>query len=255
MNETLKAFELALVDVTRADCGPFAGDGHAQHGDFRAAHALWRAVTKESRHEQRTAATIAAARVNALSYGLQPTCAATALALILDRIGVGGTAGLGGDSGGTTRLGVFGRLGKGRKKATDGGCWMHALDRAIHQVAPFGGFVCDGPGETGLVLAVYPHNETYESSAGWGEHDADWRPDFFDHADDEWWVQIPACMDASALVGRVALAAVGILWEGDDHVAPGFVVHVSTETPRRAGALFDACMAAVKAVVSSDSDW
>jgi hypothetical protein len=238
-------FEAALAAVTRADNGPFAGDGHAQHGDHRAAHALWCAVTKEARHEQRTAATLAAARVVATSWGLAPTPAATALALLIDKVGLGGTSGLGGASGGTSRVGAFKRLGKGRKFASDGSCWLHALDRALHQTAPFGGFICDGPGETGLILAVYPHRETYcqdNTAIGWGDNDPDWRPDFYDDADDAWWVSIPASCDLTVLTGRLALLAVGIPW---DDLLVAWPLNVSVATGRRAAALYDACLAAM----------
>jgi hypothetical protein len=214
-------------------------------------------VTKGARHDQRAAATLAAARVVADSWGLAPTPASAALAMLVDKIGMGGTAGLGGSNGGTSRVGAFRQLGKGRKFASDGGAWMHALNLALFQAAPFGGFICDGPGDTGLVLAVYPHRETYchdDTAIGWGDHDPDWRPDFYDDADDGWWISIPASPDMTGLVGRLALAAVGIPW--DDECVGNWPMHISTETPRRAATLYDACVtAAPTPPPTTTDDW
>jgi hypothetical protein len=245
----------ALATVTRADHGPFAGDGHAQHGDHPAAHALWCAVTKGTRHAQRMHATLAAARLTAATWGLAPTPASTALALLADRIGVGGTAGLGGSDAGTTRIGAFTRLGKGRKQASDGPAWIFALRLALAHVAPFGGFLCDGPDDDGIVLAVFPHQD--------GTHDPDWRPDWYDDRDDAWWVRIPAQLDLFALVGRHVLAAVGIAWDADhddgcDPLRSPFPLHVGVTTPARCAHLLDACRRADPAPTpasAASADW
>jgi len=139
----------ALSAVTRASNGPFHTERAWQQTP---AHKLWLKATKQQRHEQRLAATIAAARLTAVQWGLSVTTdgpeANVMLALLVDSLGFGGHLGLEGS--GTHRPGAFGRLGKGRKQASDYPCWAYAAQLAWQQANPNCGRVA---------LLVYPASE------------------------------------------------------------------------------------------------
>jgi hypothetical protein len=146
----------ALAQVTRACDGPLAPE---RKYTTSPGHELWRAATAAKRHEQRTQAALAAARLSGVELELYPSPvegekhgrgeivsrraailprkdrdldARDALALVVEILGVGGRLGLEGAA--TARTGAFSRLGKGRRQASDGAAWSSAIEAAFYQV-------------------------------------------------------------------------------------------------------------------------
>lgn len=88
-----------------------------------AAQELLLAVTARQRHQARVE------QVLALSEDLLRVY----VHAVLDDLGVGGTRGL--EGAGTTRIGLFRSLGKGRKHANDGAAWTAAIQQAARVAA------------------------------------------------------------------------------------------------------------------------
>jgi hypothetical protein len=146
-----------LAKVTRACDGPLAPE---RKYVTCPGHELWRAATATVRHEQRTQAAIAAARLSGVELELYPSPvkgekhgrgyvvsrrdailprrdrdldARDALACVIEILGVGGRLGLEGAA--TARTGSFSLLGKGRRQASDGAAWSAAIEAAFHQAS------------------------------------------------------------------------------------------------------------------------
>jgi len=107
-------------------------DGPLASRDFSdPARTLWRKATSNIRQSARTSATVAAAKLEAAKHSGSMTAdncsdifVLAAFWLLVDLVGQGGTLGLG--NGSSARDGAFGRLGKGRRQASDGACWCSA---------------------------------------------------------------------------------------------------------------------------------
>ena len=164
-------FEAALAAVSRADSGPFPAAS--------AAEKLWKAATAAERHAQRVAATLAAASVEGLVLGvwgpyLTPGGARTlsVLAVVIDSLGEGGRLGISG--GRSARKGAFGRLGKGRRQASDGRAYGAAASSALWRLR------CDADPEVGnfgvedLVLGMSPSGDLQAGMALLGETSTEW---------------------------------------------------------------------------------
>ena len=169
----ISAFEAALAAVSRADSGPFPAAS--------AAEKLWKAATAADRHAQRVAATLAAASVEGWVLGVwgvwgpfTPGEARTlsVLALVIDREGEGGRLGISG--GRSARRGAFGRLGKGRRQASDGRAYGAAAASALWRLR------CDSDPEVShfevedLVLGVSPSGDLQAGMALLGETPTEW---------------------------------------------------------------------------------
>jgi len=164
-------FEAALAAVSRADSGPFPAAS--------AAEKLWKAATAAERHAQRVAATLAAASVEGLVLGvwgpyLTPGGARTlsVLAVVIDSLGEGGRLGISG--GRSARRGAFGRLGKGRRQASDGPAYGAAAASALWRLR------CDSDPEVGnfdleeVVLEMSPSGDLQAGMALLGETPTEW---------------------------------------------------------------------------------
>jgi len=184
----------ALKKVTRACDGPFYVERACVQTP---AHELWRAATKQGRHEERLNATLAAARLTAAKWGISisPTTelrsahAGVLLALLVDALGLGGHLGLEGAA--TARPGDFTRLGKGRKQGSDYPCWAYAAQLAWAMM---------NPQSMRVAILVYPTTEDGPGSVvldveGVGE------------------ATIPAHRDMAVLLGRLLLQSLGMMGE------------------------------------------
>jgi len=125
-NEVRLVFEKVLSRVGKASDLPLAGDNTP-------AAELLRQSTAGDRANARYYAAIAAAAVAQYEWGLRdpsygPNRVLTALCLLVDAIGSGGSRSLG--NGTSAREAPFSRLGSGRRQANDGAAWTAALDRA-----------------------------------------------------------------------------------------------------------------------------
>jgi len=162
----------ALAAVSRADSGPFPAASSAGK--------LWKAATAANRHQQRVAATLAAAEVEGQTLGDPEAAPFTpgetrtlaVLALVIDREGEGGRLGISG--GRSARKGAFGRLGKGRRQASDGRAYGAAASSALWRLR------CDSDPETSnydleeVVLEMSPSGDLQAGMALLGETPTEW---------------------------------------------------------------------------------
>ena len=165
-------FVAALAAVSRADSGPFPAAS--------AAEKLWKAATAADRHAQRVAATLAAAEVEGQTLGDPEAAPFTpgetrtlaVLAVVIDILGEGGRLGISG--GRSARRGAFGRLGKGRRQASDGRAYGAAAASALWRLR------CDADPEVShfgvedLVLGMYPSGDLQAGMALLGETSTEW---------------------------------------------------------------------------------
>lgn len=186
---------------------PRESDGPLSNRDFHSpARALWRKATSGVRQEARIQATICAARFEAARHAGSMTHnnmgdidVYAAFWLLIDMVGQGGSMGLG--NGSSAREGAFGRLGKGRRQASDGACWYAAAEAAYIRLtlAASAGL---RNAATGLIIT---HDETAGVVAqldGWGI-----TVDRDDPTHDKYWVMFTDSFELFPLSGLALLHA------------------------------------------------
>ena len=177
---------------------PRESDGPLSDRDFHSpSRALWRKATAGTRQAARIEATICAARLEAVRHStMTPNSCAdldvlAALWLLVDMVGQGGHLGLG--NGSSAREGSFGRLGKGRRQASDGACWCAAAEAAFGRLtAPAVGLTITHDKTCGVVVQL----------DGWGMV-----VDRDDPTHDKYWAMVPTTFELFPLAGLTFLSA------------------------------------------------
>jgi len=178
---------------------PRESDGPLSNRDFNSpARTLWRKATSGVRQAARIEATICAARLEAARHAGSMTHnnmgdldVYAAFWLLIDLVGQGGSMGLG--NGSSAREGVFGRLGKGRRQASDGACWCAAAEAAFGRLtAPATGLTITHDKTCGVVVQL----------DGWGM-----TVDRDDPTHDRFWAMAPTSPELFPLAGLALLHA------------------------------------------------